>query len=803
MGPGRVDYGFAQMIESDPFGFFCPGLRTLNTDTQWTTSGSEGGDDLLISGMLEMKGLADLAEAKRRHKFHDPTLEENDNPTFDMIGANREWISTSLTTFTPTGCDEATRAKVSSVGVGGPSTVQISSSINTFPLQSSGLSTVFNQFQRNGGGQYQDHQFPPTHKSLAGRGDKHVSPVYQTYKWKRPYEIFQGNYDVCSRASVNPNDLKQGSLGDCYFIAAISAVAENPFRVAKLILSKDYNPFGVHAVTLFITGVWEEVIMDDLFPYDASAQQPAFSTSRTKDIWVMLLEKAFAKVNGGYKDIEAGFISEALLALTGAPVYTYFVQSGNPEENWRIMLEGERNNYIMCCASGDFNKTGNDAADNRSGLSGNHAYSLLSAHEINHQGRMLRLVKLRNPWGKGEWKGDWSDRSPLWTPELRRQLNVTDTDDGIFFMSFEDWQRYFHDFDVCYYHDNYVHSNKLFCSSPNTPTVLRFTITRPGEYYFMLSQTNSRQFSKADRYTYSNLSIIVAKVQGGSISHVGTSSKDDQLNWFKAACQPGEYVAFIETPWKRNVNRFGFSIYGPEQVNFEPADPSSFPGGFVENILMDKARKEPQQLKAYSAQGEPDIKYRFETSLESFSYFYFSNKSQNTTLKATVQMIDSVGIELLPPYTGQRNPEVVVNPGEEKIIVCKMTGGTCRLSSRVSAQFIKGAGGPTSRVIRDIGGDHGYGGFGGANAYQGGAPYSPTPSPGYGGGYGSYGAGGNFSSPSPYGGSYGLNTGYGGPSSNLRSAGFGGSPAYQGTRPSGYGGTPGFGGSGSFDFGGY
>jgi len=29
-----------------------------------------------------------------------------------------------------------------------------------------------------------------------------------------------------------------------------------------------------------------------------------------------------------------------------------------------------------------------------------------------------KLVKLRNPWGGGEWKGDWSDESYLWTKEL-------------------------------------------------------------------------------------------------------------------------------------------------------------------------------------------------------------------------------------------------------------------------------------------------------------------------------------------------------------------------------------------------
>lgn len=29
------------------------------------------------------------------------------------------------------------------------------------------------------------------------------------------------------------------------------------------------------------------------------------------------------------------------------------------------------------------------------------------------------LIKLRNPWGKKEWIGEWSDGSPSWTKEIK------------------------------------------------------------------------------------------------------------------------------------------------------------------------------------------------------------------------------------------------------------------------------------------------------------------------------------------------------------------------------------------------
>jgi hypothetical protein len=46
------------------------------------------------------------------------------------------------------------------------------------------------------------------------------------------------------------------------------------------------------------------------------------------------------------------------------------------------------------------------------GLKMGHAYSFLSCGEINAKGEKVQLVRLRNPWGFGEWTGPWSDDSP-------------------------------------------------------------------------------------------------------------------------------------------------------------------------------------------------------------------------------------------------------------------------------------------------------------------------------------------------------------------------------------------------------
>ena len=60
------------------------------------------------------------------------------------------------------------------------------------------------------------------------------------------------------------------------------------------------------------------------------------------------------------------------------------------------------------------------------GLSPGHAYTVLDLHEINGE----KVMKLRNPWGNGEYSGDWSDSSKKWTAELKKTYGLVKKNDG-------------------------------------------------------------------------------------------------------------------------------------------------------------------------------------------------------------------------------------------------------------------------------------------------------------------------------------------------------------------------------------
>lgn len=90
-----------------------------------------------------------------------------------------------------------------------------------------------------------------------------------------------------------------------------------------------------------------------------------------------------------------------------------------------------KNRRSVLCASG---------AERMDGLVSGHAYSILDVVRIRTQSRTLRLVLIRNPWGSGEWTGDWSDNSSKWAefPEVKARLHG-DATSGAFWM---DWETY-------------------------------------------------------------------------------------------------------------------------------------------------------------------------------------------------------------------------------------------------------------------------------------------------------------------------------------------------------------------------
>ena len=117
------------------------------------------------------------------------------------------------------------------------------------------------------GQKFTDQKFPPEFQSIWGFGETRSYDKRGMKKlvWERPSKIFRKGYKVF-QGHVDPSDISQGMLGDCYFLSAISAIAEKENRIRRIFLQRNVTKSGAYCVALCLNGMWEEVVVDDFFP---------------------------------------------------------------------------------------------------------------------------------------------------------------------------------------------------------------------------------------------------------------------------------------------------------------------------------------------------------------------------------------------------------------------------------------------------------------------------------------------------------------------------------------------------------
>ena len=318
------------------------------------------------------------------------------------------------------------------------------------------------------GNKYTDDLFPPNEKSLLGL-DSNGTPIDQeaynkaigglinkdNIEFKRASEIYTERY-VLIADNMQMDDIVPGEIDDTYFLFSVQNLCKNPGNINKLFVKggKFFNPDGYYELLLFINGQPQIVIVDDYLPVKKGTNELIFAHSKPEknEIWISLLEKAWAKVNGGYANIIGGTPMEALDFLTGFSSLSYDMENKDNDDlnEYKIEIVKQlqdcdiENSIISCTTSTNVDVSG-------VGLNSGYTYNLLAIYQVqDKEGKNVYLFKLRNPWSKGEWNGDWSDKSSSWDDKLKTQVGFSNKEDGIFFMSDNDFFKFFKHVEICY-----------------------------------------------------------------------------------------------------------------------------------------------------------------------------------------------------------------------------------------------------------------------------------------------------------------------------------------------------------------
>ncbi|XP_019713423.1 calpain-3b isoform X2 [Hippocampus comes] len=295
---------------------------------------------------------------------------------------------------------------------------------------------------------FEDPLFPACDSSLFY---SHQKPPMK-FVWKRPSEICENPQFIVDAASRT--DICQGELGDCWLLAAIACLTLNEkllYRVIPRDQSFTENYAGIFHFQFWRYGEWIDVVVDDRIP--TYNNRLVFTKSfRENEFWSALLEKAYAKLNGSYEALRGGNTLEAMEDFTGG-VTEFFELSEAPKEIYKIMRKALQRGSLMGCSI-DVTSPSEMQSKTELGLVRGHAYSIIALEECDEVAKdsKMRLIRLRNPWGRVLWKGPWSANSKEWSTISiadRNNLKKQTVEESEFWMSFDDFKRNYTKLEIC------------------------------------------------------------------------------------------------------------------------------------------------------------------------------------------------------------------------------------------------------------------------------------------------------------------------------------------------------------------
>ena len=548
---------------------------------------------------------------------------------------------------------------------------------------------------------FTDTEFPPEQSSIIDICTPNKLSISKISKlksliWRRPNDLFPSmTHDLVE--TITPNSIIQGHIGNCYFISALSALAEHPERIRRIFEEKSINPEGRYKLRIFINGEYTRIHVDDNLPFNPAKSEIYFSKSKKSSIWVSLIEKAWVKVNRSYVRTIRGTEKEALRFLTGAPCEYFLEREMEEEPTWRQILESADNKWTMCAATKrkeeleciyNIHNIPPNIPTKALGLVSQHAYSITQAKEVQSPktpNTQHRILLLRNPQGSLEWKGQWSKESDIWTEELKEELGYDLQGNGTFFISLRDFVTYFSSITICYYNPKYINTSILHNDRMNYMeypyTLYQMDILEDNTHGFFTIYQREERFQRFSgggedyKISFANMLIACYVEESNSYEYVDSKHSFRDHLTIQLTLHSGVYVVFVEMEWEQRdiTTEYTLNAYTNNHINIKELKDNKIYSEFLPKVLTSCVKCcKKLRWRSYNSKGAPDIYKTFSFSVSNICYglFYYKNKS-STRLREIVDMKNYEYYPIVYPVLneGKSKLHILLNPGEESIII--------------------------------------------------------------------------------------------------------------------------------------
>ena len=539
-----------------------------------------------------------------------------------------------------------------------------------------------------------DEQFPPNINSLI-KGfhpiknnkkdlDNILLTDYKDVSWKRDSELSNNNNlntNIYPMDNIFMNKIVYNKLSNPNLFYALNILGDNPENIKKLFLNNKKDSTCLYGVNLCHNGHFQQVVIDDFFPYNQKLDTKIFLSEEKGLLWPQILEKAYAKLYGSYNLITYKSMENIMKDFTCAPVVTidYFGDNLGNE-----LLEAYKNRWILLGGTGDTEASQNLIKE--LGLDPKTDHEILLVYKLTDENinqisnNSLNIstnddynivLKIRNLNGKVEWIGDWSEYSGLWNDNFKNILNYNSNEKN-FYMNLKDFKLYFSKIKIVKYNENYKYKSLIINQEQEGYALIKIKTTKINEDNKTLSYISFIQEEKnsnENKSIYGIGRLILCKLYDKKVQYIGGKiGQEREIILEQDLLFNGEeYLLFCQLDILAEIKKYVISVYSPHNLDIELIPLENFTN-ILENIYKSCAR--------LSGKGEyldngKILCYKYsDTTPEGYSYIYIENHEDDTTYIEDIKYTKFEGLKLLPPFKGT-SYHIEVGPNSDQIVLIK------------------------------------------------------------------------------------------------------------------------------------
>ena len=423
---------------------------------------------------------------------------------------------------------------------------------------------------------------------------KFIKDLKYMPKWVRISEMPVYN-QIYDDKNFSFNCILQGSIGDCYLISAFCEISQYP----KLLMNNDKLENSINIINkydldagyfefkLFIDGEYQLVILDDYIPFDESFGDISFAKTSKNYYWVSLLEKAFAKVLGGYTNIvnidkdeeeegeKLGIYNKTNLSfqmLTGFIPEKYMFNEYDKDfiykkiYNEALYQNNTTKNEILITTGTISEK---DGVLEENYIPYEHSFSVLDIKTIFVDNKEIKLLLLNNPWGRNIYNsniiGNYIQNIKN---EKMKDLNKyiqynIDSSDGTFWIDFDTFFESFRYVSLCKILTDakiyiYKFNEDIYYSKP---FIFNLKVLEDNTDFLFSILYERNKYDKKNVTKKINCYFILNKINANNdIENTFSIFSRDEININKIL-QKGNYHIWIYIPnQNKDGDKFSFKI---------------------------------------------------------------------------------------------------------------------------------------------------------------------------------------------------------------------------------------------------